>query len=199
MARTLPHSMNLENFKAALAEEQRAITPQISIGFDRDAKPGRCNVIFPDTKESCGRFAVFKGLGDCTHFRVCMQCARPYCKGGRPLEALARVEIPPTVAPENSCMVFRPTRWQRFTRWLFPRLAPNRFAQLDRARSFMTGDGIRSQTVIVLDWKDRLRILLSGRACLETSIQTEHKVGSIDSAADFNVLPPRWMDKEAGQ
>lgn len=187
--------MNDAEFAAALAAENKN-APAISLGFDDKAKPGRCNVIFPDTKESCGSPAAFRGVGDCLHFRVCFQCARPYAKGGRPLEALERIEIP---SPENACQVFRPTRWQRFVRWLFPQSHKNRFDRMDEKDPFQVRDAIRSEVVAVLDWKDRLRVLFSGRCSVSLYIRCENVVGATDSVSDFNALPPAWMDKEAGQ
>lgn len=187
--------MTEEEFRSALASENKN-APQVSIGLDGEAAPGACNVIFTDAKSGCGSRAAFKGVGDCGHLRICHQCVRSYLKTGRPVEALERIEIPP---PQNSACVLRPTRWQRFVRWLFPSYPTNRMARMEEKDPFQVRDVIRTSTVCHLDWKDRLRVLISGRCQVEGYIRCENTVGAVDSVADFNVLPPAWMDKEAGK
>ncbi len=42
------------------------------------------------------------------------------------------------------------------------------------------------------DWRDRLRILISGKTMANVSIKTNVRVDRIESATNCSVLPPGW-------
>jgi hypothetical protein len=64
-------------------------------------------------------------------------------------------------------------------------------------------DGIGNRTMVHLDWRDRLKVLLFGQVEVETFTATEEKVGRTESRGCVRVFFPRWPRKpiayEAGQ
>jgi hypothetical protein len=48
----------------------------------------------------------------------------------------------------------------------------------------------RNRTVMVLDWKDRLRVLVSGRVNLEQVHQTDVQIGKLKTVGTVCILPP---------
>ena len=45
-------------------------------------------------------------------------------------------------------------------------------------------------TIAVLDWRDRLRVLLSGKLMVAASVKTDVMVGKAETASHVSVLPP---------
>jgi hypothetical protein len=191
--------MNDAEFNAALAAENKN-APAFSLGFDNAAKPGRCNVIFPDTKESCGSPAAFCGVGDCSHFRVCFQCARPYAKGGRPLEALERVEMPP---PQNTGAMRMRLTWRQ---WLGVKLFPSRYVEtppldqfdpiIDDDPAEPEGDVLVCQIKIQVSWLDLLRLLFTRRAVATFKLATKRSMRDHKINTGFHVAPPKCLALE---
>lgn len=58
-----------------------------------------------------------------------------------------------------------------------------------RADGFVPGYLI-TRTVATIDWRDRLRLLVSGRLEVEVATQTDVLVRKSRSSADIGVLPP---------
>lgn len=79
-----------------------------------------------------------------------------------------------------------PTRWQRTVRRLFP----SRHFPIppDAAAPWMT-----TRNLTVLDWPDRIRILVSGRLRCETRTTTDVPVNRCSSIAVAYVEAPTWM------
>jgi hypothetical protein len=86
---------------------------------------------------------------------------------------------------ENYALEFRPTIWDRlgFGHAFVP--AP------EDSEGFATGC-LTTESTIVLDWKDRLRVLLSGRVSHYLRTQTDVPVTTARSISDARVLPPIW-------
>jgi hypothetical protein len=84
-----------------------------------------------------------------------------------------------------------PTRWQKFVRRCFPYYAPEWPPHL-----FKYTDGVRHEIVATISWRDRIRILLSGRIEVQVLTGTENKIGANESASRVNVLPPVRVKKE---
>ena len=71
-----------------------------------------------------------------------------------------------------------PSVCQRLRGRLFPtRHCP--LPQPELVAPFGHGDVIEIQTVAVLGWTDRLRVLLTGRLMIRTRTITEHRVGAL--------------------
>lgn len=83
---------------------------------------------------------------------------------------------------ENYALGFRPTIWHRLG-FGNAYVAP---PEDDEANSMVT------VSTIVLDWKDRLRVLLSGRLSHFIRTQTDVQVIRAMSVSDAKVLPPKW-------
>lgn len=57
---------------------------------------------------------------------------------------------------------------------------------------------LKTTTTICLDWKDRLRVLLSGRLCVKSQIKTEVICRTAGTWSVTYVLPPRFRDHRRG-
>lgn len=77
--------------------------------------------------------------------------------------------------------------WVRLFRKLYPSSRP---ALPDDEEGWAPGH-LESNTVVVLDWKDRLRLAFGGNIRVITISQTDVKVGKIRSTSSFYVTPPR--------
>lgn len=55
-----------------------------------------------------------------------------------------------------------------------------------------THDVICTRVKVDLDWKDRLRVLISGRCEVMTATATEHRVGRNACNSVFFAVAPRW-------
>ena len=53
-----------------------------------------------------------------------------------------------------------------------------------------TPGALVTETEIILDWKDRLRVLVSGRCSLHVSTRTDVPITRSESRSLFSVLPP---------
>lgn len=79
------------------------------------------------------------------------------------------------------------TFWQRVANRFYPQHHEPAPEDLDGfAPSYMVTD-----VYVVLDWKDRLRLLVSGRLRVETRTKTDVIVRKTESTSVVNVLPPR--------
>jgi hypothetical protein len=54
--------------------------------------------------------------------------------------------------------------------------------------------GWRTRIVILVDWRDRLRLLVSGRAEVLTTTYVEGTVTKTQSISSFAVLPPKGVE-----
>lgn len=88
----------------------------------------------------------------------------------------------------SDCYGLQPlTFWQRVANRFFPQRHEPAPEDLEGfAPSYMVTD-----VYAVLDWKDRLRVLVSGRLRIETRTKTDVIVGRSESTSVVNVLPPR--------
>jgi hypothetical protein len=82
------------------------------------------------------------------------------------------------------------SQWQeRIGRKLFPRV------HLDTP-SFPEGkDELFCKIVCEFSFLDRLRILLTGRASVETRTVTENMIGAHATSSTAFPLPPKWMER----
>lgn len=106
-----------------------------------------------------------------------------YCEYVDPDEP---IQGPPPRPVDGYAVEARDTWLDKLTRWLFPR------TYLDpppEAPGFMPGY-LSVHTFISLDWKDRLRILCSGKAELRAQTQTDVVVNHAKTISAINVLPP---------
>lgn len=78
------------------------------------------------------------------------------------------------------------TRMQRLTRRLFP----TRCLQPAEDRDGFTPGEVSLSLVVMFDWKDRLRILVSGCLRVETRSQTDVPVNRIESRSAIYVESP---------
>lgn len=90
---------------------------------------------------------------------------------------------------ENGCATPSPRPlWQRVIRWFFAPYEgypwPPEDKKLDGERIITT------EIVIALDWKDRLRMLVSGPVQVKLVIITENPPGKVESRANTWVVPP---------
>lgn len=86
---------------------------------------------------------------------------------------------------ENECSVFKPTLWQRLQIKLFP----YRRAKLPSHHGHFAGFSTTS-IIMDLDWKDRIRALISGQMEIEVRAFTENNPGEISSFSTGYVIPP---------
>jgi hypothetical protein len=80
-------------------------------------------------------------------------------------------------------------------RWLQQHLFPQSHLEPggeDGNPVFAPGEAITGCHV-TLDWKDRLRVLVSGRFNVEMRLRTDAPIGLIQSRTQFNVTPPRLL------
>ena len=83
-----------------------------------------------------------------------------------------------------------PSRSQRFWSWLgcgkcrAPRPEEDEFAEGYAPSWFIV------ETFVCLDWKDRLRLLLSGKAMVQAAVKTDVQITRSRSTSAFSVLRP---------
>ena len=90
-----------------------------------------------------------------------------------------------------TCQEYRPTPSQRFWRFLGFRAAytPLPDDPMWEASSFAT------DTYIHLDWRDRLRALISGKLNVASRIKTDVVVNKAQTISTMTVLPPFYPMK----
>lgn len=98
--------------------------------------------------------------------------------------------VPPDPASTvNACSVS--PAWN-FWNWLGFGYAFSRVPDaLAEAEGWAPGCNVMS-TMIAVDWKDRLRVLVSGKAMVQISTQMDVMPGRMRSWSDFRVLPPSY-------
>ena len=84
---------------------------------------------------------------------------------------------------------------QRRVRWL-RRLFPFRWCETPYAPPHFE-DVIVTQVKIDFGWADRLRLLFSGRALVNTKTATEKRPGEMRSMTVVNVAAPKWLARWA--
>ncbi len=82
---------------------------------------------------------------------------------------------------------YKPSLWLRFWRRLFPGTNPPKFD--DVVPPYIEG-GIFIETWIKLDWKDRLRFIVSGKLLVQTRTETDCVVRHARTCASVTVLSP---------
>ncbi len=88
------------------------------------------------------------------------------------------------------------TRFWRFMFWLFPVRAAG-VPEGDPAK-YKSGHVMTTRIVAHIDWKDRIRILVSGQIAVETNSRTSSPVRHAISSSVVFVLPPGWKQPEGG-
>jgi len=79
-----------------------------------------------------------------------------------------------------------PTRLQRFVRRFFPQ---QQLLPMPRVDGFAP-DYFISEVATTLDWRSRLRVLVSGKIVARTHTLTDKPIERAISAGNFNILPP---------
>ena len=81
----------------------------------------------------------------------------------------------------------RPTIWQRlgFGACAVPNMD-------DLEDSGLAPAHLSTNTTAVFDWRDRLRILVSGKVMVETAVKTDVIVKVMICRSSVSVLPPDW-------
>lgn len=74
---------------------------------------------------------------------------------------------------ENGYMEYRPTRWGRLVRWLFPR---RHIEFADPPEGFK--GGLYVTTWACLDWRDRIRVVLTGKLRIDSRVWCQHEPGN---------------------
>lgn len=80
---------------------------------------------------------------------------------------------------------YRPSVWQRITRWLFPVGAVPELPERPKV-----GGYIATRSHVCLSWDDRIRLLFSSRIVVEMRQQSAVDPGAVDSASMLYVLAP---------
>lgn len=86
---------------------------------------------------------------------------------------------------ENQAMRFKPTLWQRLMIWFFP----YNHEELPDEQEGMSY-GVNITTLVNLDWKDRIRVLISGAVLVEIRKFTENNPGMQADYAKVSILQP---------
>lgn len=87
----------------------------------------------------------------------------------------------------NECMM---PIWKPWHRRLLDRLFPYLHQPDPAWAEGFTAGCCRSRTLMVLDWKDRLRVLVSGKVNLEQVHQTDVPLGKLKTVGAVCILPP---------
>lgn len=74
------------------------------------------------------------------------------------------------------------------------KLFPQKYVDLPKAPATWP-DVLHSDTTIVIDWKDRIRILLTGRAVLRSKTITQNIIGDHIQGSEFSVLPWSFLQR----
>jgi hypothetical protein len=88
-------------------------------------------------------------------------------------------------------MAHRPTLWNRLG---FGACAAHVPDHVDEAPEWAPG-ALSTETRIVLDWRDRLRVLLSGRMMVSLKTKTDVPVRRALSVSSVSVLPPSFAGR----
>lgn len=96
---------------------------------------------------------------------------------------------------EKTVGYYAPDPMPRWKRWLQQKLFPQ--ARLepggeDGNPAFAPGEAVIGCNV-TLDWKDRLRVLVSGKVNVESRLRTDAPIARMQSRAQFNVTPPSFF------
>ena len=87
--------------------------------------------------------------------------------------------------------VSRPTLHQRVERFLgFGTCSSPRFEDVSDHDPKWAAGYLESEVTIFLDWKDRLRLIVSGKLMVSTSIKTSAFVERSMAKSNISVLPP---------
>ena len=92
----------------------------------------------------------------------------------------------------------RPTIGERLTRWLGfgqARVQPPDDWTDDTESAVFAPGYLISETRILFDWKDRIRILISGKAMVSMATRTDVLVSRSESISSCSVLPPWYKFK----
>lgn len=82
------------------------------------------------------------------------------------------------------------TGWERFVAWLFP--VP--YCELPEMPPDVEGrDNVVTSVDVYLDWKDRLRVFLTGRFAVTTKAVTQFPPGLVVSRSVAHVPAPEWL------
>lgn len=96
---------------------------------------------------------------------------------------------------ETHAGYYAPDPLPRWKRWLQQKLFPQGHLKPggdDGDPAFAPGEAITGCNV-TLDWKDRLRLLVSGRFNVETRLRTDVPVARMASRVQFNATPPKFL------
>lgn len=83
----------------------------------------------------------------------------------------------------------RPTIWQRLGFRQKHDVALFEWRIQDAADGFVGGT-MNTSTHVILDWKDRLRLLVTGHALIDVYTRTDVMPKRLESRSQFCVLPP---------
>lgn len=96
---------------------------------------------------------------------------------------------------EGSLVMAKPTLWQRLVRRVFPQTYPNTLEVEDHLKVQVAG-WMATDTFAHFDWKDRLRLLVSGKVAIRARhLSDKPLLGNVTTVATVSVLPP-WATKE---
>lgn len=90
---------------------------------------------------------------------------------------------------------YAPDPMPRWRRWLQQKLFPQQYlapADEDGDPDFAPGEAM-STHVVTVDWKDRMRLLVSGELKIETRHRFDVPVRRMKSRGQFNVSPPSYL------
>lgn len=94
-----------------------------------------------------------------------------------------------TVNGEECMRCDRSWTWaDRFRHWLFP----HSITEVPKAPPHFK-DVLHTAVIVHLDFSERIKLLFSGYAVVETKVVTENLVGGCISNSEFCVTPPYWM------
>lgn len=86
--------------------------------------------------------------------------------------------------------------WRDRLRW---RLFPSRYATVPEPKHFTPGDCMVNRTAVYLDWRDRFRVLWSGRLIVQTNTSTENAVGATETTSAAWVVLSWRQDPELAE
>lgn len=81
--------------------------------------------------------------------------------------------------------------WKRLLTRLWPR---QRFETPESIDGFAPGYSV-VQTVVHVSWRDRLRVLVSGRCDVEAHVYTETTLRRVYALGNFTVRPPAFLER----
>lgn len=92
----------------------------------------------------------------------------------------------------NDELDYRPSLRRRIVMWLFPPAPPihlNHLESLPWMRDLMFQD-----TTLYLSWRDRLRVLVSGRVCYRSVTAVSADIERTDTETAVWIAPPECVD-----